>query len=249
MQNRVVQRPINTKLEKKGSYALAAGWLRLVRSEKRWESGKQFAGWASRPLGALTGVFVDWKAGRREAIADVFFPRFDSMFKEVLISSGCAKDKVKEETTKCHLKLINMVNADPEYRCLPELMWRSCADFWNVPSAFEMRFHVRFHLRALLDELPTSDERGALRDFVFGDDDERARRKSAGEDLSVTYSQGRRDEVERGLELFTEYLYKKRGKVPELTANVISSGMLSTRDDAEDLVMNNIGVKQRREHK
>ena len=240
MHNSGNQRPINRRLAKKRSYALAAIWLRLARSLRRWESGKRWTEWANRFVGALAGVFVDWKAGRKEMVWDALFPRFDSVFRQVLKASGHPEDSIGQETIKCVFRLDNSVNADPESRCFPELMWRACDIPRNVPVELSTRLRRRFHLRALLDEMPASDERGALRYFVFGNDKERGERKLTGKGLRELYVGDRRDSVERGIEQFSEYLYKKRERVETLTTGVISPDMLATLDDATELIISSL---------
>lgn len=239
MQTGVDSRPINRKLATKSSYRLAALWLRQARSLRRWESAKRVAGLFPM-LGSATRTVANRRAKQKEAIWDALFVRFDSVYRQALASSGCPEQRLKEETTKCVLRLENLVTSEPTHTCLPELMWRSCDAVRKVPEELRTRLRRRFHLRALLDEMSPSDQRGALRFLVFGERGERAQRKHGGKDLRSSYGSDQRDLVELGLEMFSEDLYKKRHKVSKLTAGAISAAMLTPLDGATYLVIDSL---------
>ena len=218
------------RLEQKSTYWLARDWIGRTRSQAKWEA-------SGKVLGMLVRGIVNRKATRLDRVADALFSRFDGVFEQALAAGHCPEHRFRMETTRCLVELQNVVNADPKAWCLPELMWKVAARHWPImDKAVGVRVRHRFHLMALIDELPSSDERGALRDYVFG----------SREGAADTYSSKRKREVEDGIEILAQFLNETRDKVEKLTAGAIPSGLLLTVEDAQDLVMTNIGIKARR---
>ena len=244
MQNRPARRPIDEaarKLAPKRCYTLAAAWLKLVRSVKRLKVGQPVAGLLSRLAGTVAKWHLRRRSIRKDAIWTAIFSRYTTAYRQVLAAAGCARERVGPELTICVLRLHDAVNADPKNRCLPEMMWQACARARILPPEARSGLQARFHLRALLDELPSSDERAAVHYFVFPTQEEREKRKLTGVDIRATYGPDRRRDVELGIDLFAEYLHKKRSKVELLTAGAIPATKLATHDDAWSFLVESIG--------
>jgi hypothetical protein len=238
------QRPIDKKarwLRGKRSYALAAMWLKLVRAMRKWKNVERLAGWLNRIAGELVSRRWARLLVRREKVWSEIFYRFSSVFRDVLVASGCADAKVASELTVCCVRLHDIVNSDPRNKCLPEMMWQACVLSRNIDADAKLRLQARFHLRALLDEVRPDDERAAVRFFVFSTPEEREERRTLGTNIRDAYGAEERIAVETGLQNFAEYLYKKRSKVETLTNGAITSRGLTTLEDAFSFIVHSLG--------
>jgi len=243
MRNRPAHRLIGVRalhLSGERCYGLAAAWLRLMHSVRTWRIAEGWILKFSRISGALVGAVARKQSVRREAIWAEIFSRFEAAFRHALLVSTCASHEIGSEMTVCVLRLHDLVNADPKNKCLPELMWMACDSSRTIPSVAKGALRARFHLRALLDEMPSSDERGALRFFIFSTDEERAKRKLAGTTIRNEYGSEQKRAVEIGLANFAAYLYERRGKVQALTGGAISASSLTTAQAAFDLIVDSV---------
>lgn len=183
---------------------------------------------------------------RRDAIWKELSLRFDTAFRHAIVASGYAFEvnDVEDIITHCILELHNAVQADTRGLCLPELMWQACQASMTIPQERRAEIRVRFHLRALLDELPPSDARTALRLLTFSRLEERIARKHDGVQVRNDFGPEREHLVKQGLGLFGQYLHENRTKVEGLTGGVIRASALESLDGALWLITDNLGVHE-----
>jgi hypothetical protein len=222
------------RLRQMRSYQLAGEWMSHMRWQRRWRRFEDV--WIIRRTFRKRSI-------RREKLWSEIFYRFDTVFRSVLAASGFAE--TSEALTLCVFRVHDLVNANRRNGCLPELMWRACRSA-KVPPESSDSLEALFHLRAQLDEMPASDERAAIRFFVFPATEERAGRKQRSESIEDVYGTQQRQSVEIGLKMFAEHLHRERSTVEEQTAGFIVASRLATVNDAFDFIVHSFSHSLRR---
>jgi len=86
-----------------------------------------------------------------------------------------------------------------------------------------------------------SDERAAIRFFVFSTSGEREARRAQRKSIRSFYGVEQRRAVETGLEMFADFLCKKRLMVESRTVGVVSSRILETPQAAFEFIVDSLG--------
>jgi hypothetical protein len=159
--------------------------------------------------------------------------RFESLFRDVLRASNCPQSRQDGKMVCCSVGMQDLLNKDSGQTCVAELMWQACERKRTLLPHVKDRLRVRFHLRALLGELPASDERSAVRFFVFS-------RRVPGADVKSLYDAGAREALISGLKQFAHYLFENRYELGVLTGGAISAGQCGSAPVAQRFLCDNL---------
>lgn len=203
-----------TALSRERSYALAARSRELAGSERRW-AALQYV------LGPVARRKLERLAKEHEAVRAELALRFEPLFRNVLVAAGHPQHDHANELLFCWVRLHDLLLKNPRNTCMPEMMWQASAMYRDVPDPSRERLRMRFHLRALLDELPESDARAALRFFVFSTRAESAKRRGGGPDLDTVYDAGTKSALMLGLAQFARHMHNNRAQLESLTCGAI----------------------------
>lgn len=221
------------KLARRRSYWLVARWRRLDRVITWLEAIE----W--RLIAFATDRCLERLGQLQEDVFDELIKRFEPMFREVVIAALGQTQGMREELTICVMNLQTLLMKEPKSSCMPELMWRACITGRRLHGPTR-RLHTRFHLRALLDQLPECDARGAVRFFLFAIREESRERLVAATPIADKYDIGRRAALVLGLQLLADYLYRHRKQLDSLTAGAIRSHDCASRAAAFKFVCYNL---------
>lgn len=205
--------PFYTKLP---TNDLASRYIKCVRKTDAlgapsvWP--RPFAGWRLRRLNL-----------RRPALLAELLKRYEGVIHEIYTHGGVLAADKREQAVRSMLREVqNALWTDKSLVCFSEVLWLAITPTLTAGLVLPDRLRRKLHLRAILDELPNSDERGVLRSWVFAKD-------SPPPEMLTEETL---DLIESGFEILADYLLELGSGLDALTQNVIRKAELSNRTHA-----------------
>jgi hypothetical protein len=225
------ERPIDIRileLRKKGCYELADEWFRLSRVVHRWDIVNQGLGL----FGGIGRGIVSRKVAARESTRQEIWRELLQRFFSVLLDV-CATARPKSSDVQLEAEMVKiLVNCDQSGTarngCLPEILWKTASDQYGLDGIAHLSLRRKFHLRALLDEVEASNDRGAVR--------------PSGTPLLGLYSIYK-ESLSAGYTMFAYRLYELRPHLDQMTKGAITSKDVPTVLAALRLIGACLGTK------
>lgn len=241
------ERPIDKRtleLRRRGCYELADEWFRLSRVVRRWDCVKQGLNYC----GGIGGNFVSRRAGVRESTRQEIWGELLNRFSSVLLDV-CATARPESSDDEIEGEMVKIVvNCDRSGTvrngCLPEILWNAASDRYVLDGIAHLKLRRKFHLRALLDEVEATNDRGTVRYFAFGTAEEReAQKPPSGTPLDKLYP-AYRESLSAGYTMFAYRLYELGPHLDQMTRGAINSTHVPTVLAALQLIGTCLGTSK-----
>jgi hypothetical protein len=204
-------RPLRERVGAEPSFAL----MRELMTRGRKLERRREASWLVSPVQAAARLIFGLEELEQDEIAiwRELCGRYEGVLKQMLAQEGLPVDEAGTRLDSVHWTARAEFAKQTEHELFPVVLWRACLLHGRSTP---VQLKPKFMLRAFVDELPSSDERGVLRAICYGG--------SLRDDEST---QERRKARELGCEMLHREVLSFGMRIDAMTDGALAHGVMS----------------------